>query len=620
MLLACAFTACSSDSDVAEDVTSAERGVVKTEFTISFPAKVAGTTRMSDANVQDEPDDFRGISDIELYPFDVAASSVAGTTAIPSRITLWGSESAVAAIGKQGVSGFGNNTISSTGALYSTSHSHLYQNVDVPIGTKSFMFYGEASRTNDQSVAEVGAIKRNQEGTTLSGITFSPVQIHPSNEVGASGDSIASYLTSIAQTKVGTTDAVDSLWAKSPNVGLQTLFQSFITMTAGSWNNVKAAMQEMYDNLEARTADNANTIRMKEAIRAAIANSAYGVSVSGDGRLSFAKTFNNYPVKLGLPEGAAYVKASRKSSDTGSNDYYKYEFKALNNNGNTGLNAPSLKSYVHPAALYYRVISNIKTSSESMANNYTDGKTWKQILDAYTTGTEVERDTRSIAITDSVQYAVGRLKVTLKADGNTLQDKAETSFPVSNTTYFPVSAILVGGQKPVDFQFHQISDDSEPYTIYDQLVGTKPQQYLRTEGLSVDVNHLEGVNHLNTLAFETVDATEAGQAVAKIAVEFTNNSGQTIWGANGQHIPNGCKFYLVGKLDPWDNTTQKYVGTDTAIKKAFVQDYTTTANLTIKSLKNAYYTLPDLTVPTLELGLAVDLDWKDGINANIDIE
>ena len=55
-------------------------------------------------------------------------------------------------------------------------------------------------------------------------------------------------------------------------------------------------------------------------------------------------------------------------------------------------------------------------------------------------------------------------------------------------------------------------------------------------------------------------------------------------------------------------------------KRVFVQDFTTTANFTIKSLKNAYVTIPDLRATKLQLGLSVDLTWQSGLTYNVTID
>ena len=44
----------------------------------------------------------------------------------------------------------------------------------------------------------------------------------------------------------------------------------------------------------------------------------------------------------------------------------------------------------------------------------------------------------------------------------------------------------------------------------------------------------------------------------------------------------------------------------------FKQDYTTVVKVAIKDLKNAYSTIPNLKAPELELGLSVDLEWRNG--------
>lgn len=54
--------------------------------------------------------------------------------------------------------------------------------------------------------------------------------------------------------------------------------------------------------------------------------------------------------------------------------------------------------------------------------------------------------------------------------------------------------------------------------------------------------------------------------------------------------------------------------------KVFEQDHTTTANVEITSLKNAYNTIPDLRSPRLELGLSVDLTWQQGLTDDVVIE
>jgi hypothetical protein len=398
------------------------------------------------------------------------------------------------------------------------------------------------------------------------------------------------------------------------------LYESFISNKAGSWTNVKAMVQDMYKNLKPGSADNTDTQAMKNAIRTSIASSTYGVSASEE-VLSFSNDMGNYPRDLGLPDGAAYVRWNTSSK----------EFETLATNHNTGMNITSLAQYVYPASLYYRALSNIKTSSTPKGTGtdvYNDNNTWAQILNSYNAtleetaaeydNTKVSSKTRSIAIINPVQYAVGRLDAKILAASASLEDNAKNTYTVNDGTSFQVTGILVGGQKPVDYKFEQRSDHSTFYTIYDQAI----------DGNIYLLNSLSAP--IYTLALETKSATtnDDETAIAKIAVEFLNNTDNVIIGLNNEKIYPGCKFYLVGTLDPNKNESQTYDGStadptnhpELIIKKAFVQDYKTVVTLKIASLKNAYNTLPDLTVPQLEMGLSVDLQWKTGITQEITIQ
>ena len=617
------LTACSS-SDEADLTTpeqptepDADRGVVKTEFTISVPQNLSALRRLS-ANTVQQSGGFRGISNIYLYPLSdkVSGEFPKISTTIPSAILLLkGTASTI------GPSGSTDNTIESN-AIFETSKSHLYQDVDIPIGTKSFMFYGVAT-PGEGGNAVNGALQRSSTSseTNLGGITFSPVPIYSSESADANATRIANYLTLIANAKV---DA-DHTWENSPNVGLRYLYEQFTSIKSGAWASVKGAVKALYDNMayNETSVDTQETKDMKDAIRAAITNSDYGVSVSG-GTLVFANTTddypekNSYPSKLDLPDGAAYVLWNK--------DITPKAFEVKLNNENTGMNIPTVAKFVYPASLYYRVLSNIKTSMESKGTtvyNNNAESTWSKILSYYEQTAEEEKaeydntavssKTRSIVITDPVQYAVGKLDAVVTATSSSLSDNDPThSFTVNTGTLFPVTGILVGGQKAVDYKFEPKGDDY--YTIYDHSV---------TSGVYL-TNYAEGDSKpiIHTLALETKKSTGSSDddAKVKIAVEFLNNSGITIKGHKGEMIYDGCKFYLIGTLDPSTNTMQNYEGTSTKINQAFVQDYTTTLTLKIKDLKNAYNTLPDLTIPKLEMGLSIDLGWKTGIIDSIDME
>ena len=671
------FTACSSDDGLAsaEQGQEQERGVVKTQFTISIPQGTSGTTRMASGIVQatEALADFRGIKDIELYPFDtqVGVGSISGTTTIPSKILLAGGTSTNK---KYGPSGKSDYTIDGKDNLFTNSKSHLYQDVDIPIGTRAFMFYGEAAGNAAERIQ--GKLNKTISGSTLGGIKFSHQQIKPDGNVGDHGITIAAYMTSIANAHT----SAGKYWKDTKNVALRALYEEFTGenengqltnngVKAGSWTNVRAAIQQLYSNLTIGDGDTDDTKNMKTAIKDAIKNkTTYGVhDDDGDGTLTFG-TFReeipgtdpkeyieySYPRDLGLPDGAAFVRWTPVADNPDTDEVELGHFDALANNSNTGTNIPSLDRYVYPPSLYYRVLSNIKTSTSikgtSVTQPYNDDVYWGDILDYYNATSEeiaagynntaVSSKTRSIVIKNPVQYSVGRLDATIVADATTIQDNAKkTNFDVGNSsTKFKVTGILIGGQKPVDYKFQQRSDATTFYTIYDNSFEHDTEiapVYLRSSNNTP----------IYTLALETKSATGDNDenAIAKIAVEFENNSGQTLVGKDNELIPDGCRFYLIGTLDPNKNTTQKYVfpaaddpnkvddptnsslsdptlNNSDVIKKAFVQDYKTIVTLKVANLNNAYNTLPDLTLPQLEMGLSVDLGWQTGITQTINME
>ena len=644
------LTSCSSDEVEVNPNYDAERGVVKTEFTISLPAKAAGGTRMTAATVQaaETQASFRGIQNIKLYPFSAKVSGIDGTTSLPGAITLLGTGSDQIAATTLGPSAIENNQIANSGALFTGSNAHLYQDIEIAVGTKAFMFYGVAiPSTGDNPSAINGDLIHNldaaiavenhdpaiSKATKLEDVTFCHKKIYDGT-LSSNAEAIINYVNGIATV---------SGWSSSNNVILQTLYQKFISMKAGSWASVKGAVQQLYTSLYSKTfvADADNTL--KNSIIAAI-KTTQAADAEPDGILEF-QTLGNFPADENLPDGAIYMKWQLKENST-----TEYEFKMITTpTDNTGLNISDLSKYVYPAPLYYRALSNIRTADKSMRSYYENKTSWdngtreadeashNDVLDGYGEEVADQNDvvkytTRSIAIVDQVQYAVARLDVTVKSNtsgSGKLQDNrsalpdydtdediklytlADPTDESSTKTFdkFPVTGILVGNQNSVDYQFHKIG--TENYTIYDKVV---PTLFLKDDTPAA-------TETIHTLAFETpvANSTNDANAIVKIAVEFQNNSGQLFVGVGGEIIYPGSKFYLVGTFDPADVSSNTTHPTGVP-NKVFIQDYTTTANLVINSLRNAYNTMPDLRIPQLELGLSVNLSWNEGITQTINIQ
>lgn len=483
----------------------------------------------------------------------------------------------------------------------------MYKDIDIAIGTRAFMFYGVAINkevASDQRSNSVnGALTKEESGTTLNGITFSHNQIYTNEGTNAEATAIAQYLTNIANTKASETATETML----------TYFPNFKDIHPGSWASVKAAVQQVYTSVYN------NTDALSQAIRTTILTNATdnaGDGGASTGVLDFSTgDFKNYsyPRNIYLPDGAAYVNWDSENS--------KFVVLAQDN---MGLNVATLNTYVDPAPLYYFGLSNIMTSNAAQNTKYNDTDSWGTIKGNYKDGSVVQSTTRSIAIEDEVQYAVGRLDVTVvtKNGATELTDNKGTKIQIGTEgAYFPITGILVSNQRAVDYKF-ETKTSATAYTVYDsQTVPATETNDEKAPRLYPASTYPE-IRKTHTLLLQTVDATKDDdeKANVNIAVEFENKSGQIIVGKDNQLIYPNTRFYLVGTLKPNLNDRQNYIGTETNIKKAFVQDYVTTANFTVESFKNAYNYLPDLRIPHLEIGLSVDLTWKPGIIQDITIE
>ena len=626
------FIACSSDEDlVAEEGSQEEQGVVKTEFTISFPTKMASSTRQSVKVVQGQASPvFRGISGITLRPFMVAKEDISANTTLPSALSFSGIDIA-------------------QGGLYATNNSHLYRDVEINIGTRAFMFYGVASLATPSGSVTSNALNGSLTSvisttdTKLSGVSYSPTPIYNSVAVPDNGAVIANYLTAIANAKVSNTET----WANSPE--LSTLYNEFIGMKAGSWTCVKKAVQALYTTVYTREEAIAGKIR--EAILAntyVVGNETKALATDNAGTLTFeslGNEYGQYPADLGLPDGAAYINWNTNKFDVLTST------EATNVTDNAGLNFSSLKKYCYPASLNYYGLSNIKTSKESKEAEYIKNQNWSAILATYpeADGSVVQSSTRSIAIIEPVQYAVGRLDVAVmtKDGASTLKDNdGANGKEITIGTNFPITGVLVGNQKAVDYKFETTNTTatSTTYTSYDSQIPqtdgtiTKdcrlfPGNITPPSPTSPFTTNEGDYNRYctHTLVLETADAATADATDpdnVAVAVEFQNNSDKIIVGKDKKLIYPGTKFYLVGTLKPKSNTAIKYSSdhvpsgktTNDVIERAFVQDYVTRVTFKVESLKNAYNVVPDLRNPHLEIGLSVDLTWQYGINQDIIIQ
>ena len=603
-----ALTSCSSDD--AENGGTPPNGpsqAVKTSFTLSVGlpgsgasnAKAAPGTRMGDAEVQSS-DNFRGIDNINLIPFAKTSAIASSDVRLGSNITLPASSAA------------GHDNVYENGAAKDPDHATVYANVSVPVGTASFLFYGKAIDNTAATVISSDVDKHKFGTLTAEGLSgepsaikFTPIQIYTATNADTKATALADYLTSIAKTSI-TVDGAAVAWSATNNANntIYPLYQQFIKIETGSSASVRAALQTIYESLKN------NTDAMSKAVIESIKKDG-NATITGD-VVTLKTDLQGFPGNLEtpIPDGCALVKWNDSSN--------KFEAN-LSGTSATGQMTQKPSDLVYPANLQYYANTTLKTSDTDQSSAYDGNNSWAQILDQYTTGTAVGPTTRSVALTNQIQYAVGRLDVTVKAGASTLKDREGKEINITNDSKpsFPISAVLVGGQKQVGFDFTPASSSTTEYTIYDNAV---PDTWASA-----------GVTSSESDANHTLVLADAANTSVNIAVEFTNNSGSEFVGKDGI-IGKGAKFYLLATLDPSKAAEEEKAKTGSQV---FKQDFTTNAKLTInantgtvsgsttiydKGLANAYNVLPDLRTPKLSLGMSVNLEWQSGMTFDQDFQ
>ena len=604
------FSSCSSDSADSTGGTGVAGQVVKTQFYLNIPyagnekgGNARVSTRMSDVNTQHN-NNFLGLQDMQMYAFEGEAAGIASTSTSTKSITL-------------GTSGNAPNKddISTS----TTSWRSIYRDIEIPLGTKSLILYAKASRattsgsSNTKDEFEAGSLTNPYETpndeTTLSSLNFSLNKIHDTDDFSTQGSKILEALNTVAQTKITTTDGSELEWA---NVG---------TSSIGTANE-RNALKERYDNFTSATAGSANSVRL---LITDLKNVITGSGLENDqdmakkivdncnealGKLPSTVTF---PRDLNLPDGVAQV------SWDSNNKKFNFVSATGVNIGETVVgtgNNINFTEITYPAELAYFVSSPVKTSENEITAvnklpNYNEWVSGTSQWEGY--DDEVKHRTRFVALKEPLQYGVACLQSKVSCKTAALADnaqqfgfKTDNTINVSTNKDFKVTGILIGGQPlSVAWNFEPastVNTSDFKYTIYDQNVAY---------GNNVNTT---GTSNNYTLVFDNKDAAEISKVYVTIELE---NNVENFYGAEGL-IPIGSKFYLVGELDP-SNTTTASKPTGETIDRVFVKDHTTVANFSITNLKKAYNHIPDMRISKINVGLAVDLSWKSGIEFNVEL-
>lgn len=592
------FSSCSSDSADPTGGTGVAGQVVKTQFAINIPYgnnssanQTKKVTRMTDAITQQSGKPFRGISDILLLTFSGDPSSTGNKIATK-----------VHKIGED------NN------AYDQDDYRRLYRDIDIPVGTDYMIFYGTAKKANttssftygktnniDTYETETDLTKRNFKLSTITNVDFANHQA--ANDIIAALNDIAKSSGTDGTNAVAWADVIDSKYdavtwiTKSERDFLKKYYEKFINLSAGSQYSVKAFITKL------------KSILIGEGTEADLSKKYLTKSIvdNCDAALTNIESLS-FPRDLSLPDGVAKI---HWNSTKNSFEYYTAGSEVFS----TG-NIINYNKICYPAELSYFVKTSTMVSDKEMShvNDFPDYNKWTtDISQAWPIGgtfenAEVSSSTRTVALRDPVQYSVAVLQSTVKCADATLKDNGQSKGGLEqdqdvtvNSVGFPVTGILIGGQpESVDWKYEPTSTETFANTIYDQnMNGTI------TAGTTAS-------NANYTLVF---DNKSTDKKPVFVTIELENNSGMDFYGNDGI-ILNGAKFYLVGKLDPEATTgTTKPTGVD----RVFVQDHITKANFNITNLKGAYNCIPDLRTSGINVGLAVDLSWQDGITFNVDL-
>lgn len=572
------FTSCSNEDDMGNVNPTYDGESVKTQFAINIPAAKLADTKMTGDNTQQATGAFLGMQNLKLIPLTATAADGMALTQIIS------------------LDDIGNDELE--------EQHKIYSNVNIPVSTKNFLFYGEAFGTTEAATTTdafaQGVLKNTiTESASTNDINFEllPVTTNTqyNTEATTKKNEILTAVNNVAGAKVDETNTWKKYATDNSTKILAKLYQQFTDFPAGSAASVKLALKDLQSSIASLlgSADDAEK-KMAEAINTAI-EAAIGADGNGGTLAS-----NTYPTDYNLPVGAAQFSWNDGVAS------YKEDDASL---GETNTVSLDLDKICYPAALSYFVSTNLKATDKNNPawpsfSNW-DGGTWGTEW----TATEVTATTQAVALTDPIEYGIALMETAVKCKTQTLKDNAKAEGGEPNDRIiivpddgFPVTGLLIGAQPDaLKWNFKPTSDGDRNMTIYDNDVN-----------IVAKYNDASSKNY--TLVLENTKTT--GNDKVNVAIEMTNNSGGDFYGKDGI-IKAGATFYLVGQLDITNLGTGN---NDSGRTSVFEQDYKTVATFTISSLKNAYNCIPDLRATQLSLGLAVDLEWKAGIVFDVEIE
>lgn len=585
------FTACSSEDDLtAQQNPTFDGESVKTQFAINIPYGGKGT-RMSVGATQGDNTTFNGMQSIYLIPSVGAIDE--NTDIFTSVIPL---------------SNFDKFETGST-------NYKLYNDVNIPVGTTHFLFYGIGGQTIPSDASGKfanGILKSTLPSTASAGdVKFNLEKILTGGEFTIPQTNLLKVLNGVASAADWSTQQESS--------ELGGLYKNYKTLKGGSANSIKLTMEELYNavnNLATATSESTEktiAVAIQDAIKIYFEVNGAAAPYTLAWRTDLAeenKIVEDYPTGLNVPEGAAQVTWDDNTSQ------FKYVDYAIvgtpSDPQQSDDKVVNVYNLCYPASLAYFVNTPLKATTKKNVTWPNSASAWEsEVWDTWADA--VDAATQTVALKNNIQYGVANLNTTVTCKTSTLEDNALEVASYSANQHivvpsdgFPVTGLLVGGQP--DFASWDMTpfDNNFTMTVYDNSL----------TGISAKYNAVSAKNY--TLLLDNTVA-DNNHKIVNIALELTNNSGTDFYGVDGK-IAKGAKFYLVAQLNPTGTGVTQPDPDKPQLTDVFIKDYVTTANLTITSLKNAYVTIPDLRSSELVLGLSVDLTWQEGLTFDVTID
>ena len=603
------ITLLAASCTVREDVTGRdETDDVSLDFSFSLqPMEITATKAdagFTELNPAAGPATFRGLDHLRVLPFTTGSKN---PVVADSRAN--GAPRGLPAITDSQDDAAYSDGVYHQGVI-KTNHAHFYPygTILLPSNTSSLLIYGkaptmEASTEVEEKMLNGSLIEEGWDGygnRRAQSILFSPDPIY-SETTAAVASEVAAVLNGVAANavyEVADYYWLGTQWATSKasvswdeNCGDKDLKDWFLDFTGngdavpGSGAYLKARLTTLrqrlldytskdetvyqHDGKEAKLEEGGNTITYGY-----LYNQLRDFLLSRVETALLSDALQRFPASVGLPAGAVTF-----CWDNASGFFLKVQ-------GFDGL-LPAT-SFCYMPALYYYANTHLSTSyNRYIYEQYNQDNSWDAILAQYSAGKVVTGQIKAVALDQPLQYAAALLGLTVKASSATLPDNDGNDGTNCDASghHFPVTGIVLGSQYQQNFEFLPVVDDTQDadeYFMYDGLV----------DGVYLTTSQSAQLRSLSLSTPVTWDVY--------FFLELRNDSGAPFTGRDGV-VPDGCKFYLAGKLDA--------PAQDAEINRVFMQDAYTKVDCTVSTLANAYLSIPQAGDPELSLGVRTAVNW-----------